>query len=83
MKSGPPVSFSTVITGGLLSSRQPNSRTGNNMNGSELQQIEQRISEGYYEADADALGVMTRLVAEIRRFREEIATETPELELAA
>jgi hypothetical protein len=53
------------------------------MNGSELQQIEQRISEGYYEADADALGVMTRLVAEIRRFREEIATETPELELAA
>ncbi|MDB5921859.1 MAG: hypothetical protein JWN13_795 [Betaproteobacteria bacterium] len=41
------------------------------MDGSELQQIEQRIKEGYYEADADALCVMRRLLAEIRRFREE------------
>jgi hypothetical protein len=41
------------------------------MDGRELQQIEQRIKEGYYEADADALRVMERLLAEIRRIREE------------
>ena len=41
------------------------------MDGRELQQIEQRIQEGYYEADADALRVMQRLLQEIRRFREE------------
>jgi hypothetical protein len=49
------------------------------MDGSELQQIEQRIREGYYEADADALAVMKRLLAEIRRFREEVLTEMPDL----
>ena len=37
----------------------------------ELQQIEQRIQEGYYEADEDALRVMQRLLQEIRRSREE------------
>jgi hypothetical protein len=41
------------------------------MDARELAQIEQRIAEGYYEADPDALRVMQRLVAEVRRFREE------------
>ena len=49
------------------------------MDGSELQQIEQRIKEGYYEADADALCVMRRLLAEVRRFREEALTAAPEM----
>jgi hypothetical protein len=49
------------------------------MDGSELQQIEQRIREGYYEADADALCVMRKLLAEVRRFREESLVAPPEL----
>jgi len=49
------------------------------MDGSELQQIEQRIKEGYYEADADALCVMKRLLDEVRRSREEVSTAGPEL----
>ena len=50
------------------------------MDGSELQQIEQRIREGYYEADADALCVMRKLLAEVRRFREESSlVAAPEL----
>jgi hypothetical protein len=49
------------------------------MDGSELQQIEQRIKEGYYEADADALGVMRKLLAEVRRFREEALVAAPEM----
>jgi hypothetical protein len=49
------------------------------MDGRELQQIEQRITEGYYEADADALCVMRRLVNEVRRFREELWAPAGEL----
>jgi hypothetical protein len=49
------------------------------MDGSELQQIEQRIGEGYYEADADALSVMRELLAEVRRFREDALVGAPEL----
>ena len=52
---------------------------GNIMDGSELQQIEQRITEGYYDADADALCVMRRLVDEVRRFREEVWAPSAEL----
>ncbi|MGZ5152883.1 MAG: hypothetical protein ACXWI6_22710, partial [Burkholderiales bacterium] len=55
------------------------SQTGHSMDGSELQQIEQRIKEGYYEADADALCVMRRLLAEVRRFREEALAAAPEM----
>ena len=55
------------------------------MDARELAQIEQRIAEGYYEADPDALRVMQRLVAEVRRFREaseEAAEEAPAAALA-
>lgn len=40
--------------------------------------IEQRLAEGYYDADLEALRTMKRLVDELRRFRE---TETSEQEL--
>ena len=46
------------------------------MNASELQKIEQRLKEGYYEGDPDTLRTMQQLVAELRRFRE--AAESPE-----
>jgi hypothetical protein len=41
------------------------------MNALELQKIEQRLKEGYYEADADTLRTMQELVAAVRRLREE------------
>jgi hypothetical protein len=41
------------------------------MDARELAQIEQRIAEGYYEADADALRAMRMLVAAVRRLRQE------------
>jgi len=40
------------------------------MDARELAQIEQRLAEGYYEADPDALRAMQRLVEEVRRFRD-------------
>jgi hypothetical protein len=43
-----------------------------------LQKIEQRVKEGYYEADADTLRTMQQLVAEIRRLREVAESEVPE-----
>jgi hypothetical protein len=45
------------------------------MNARELAEIEQRLAEGYYEGDAEALQALERLVAEVRRFRE--ATDAP------
>jgi hypothetical protein len=51
------------------------------MDAQELAKIEQRLAEGYYDADAEALRTMTRLIAELRRFREEEAL--PEAEVPA
>ena len=48
------------------------------MNARDLHEIEQRLKEGYYEADEDALTTMQRLLQEIRRFREEAADEVGE-----
>ena len=47
------------------------------MNARELAEIEQRLAEGYYETDPEALETMRRLVAEIRRFREEADSALP------
>ena len=47
------------------------------MNAQELAKIEQRLAEGYYETDPEALETMQRLVAEIRRFREEAESVLP------
>ena len=47
------------------------------MDAQELAQIEQRLAEGYYEADPETLKAMQRLVAEIRKFREEAAAMVP------
>jgi hypothetical protein len=47
------------------------------MDARELAQIEQRLAEGYYETDPEALEIMRRLVAEIRRFREEAESVAP------
>ena len=41
------------------------------MNALELQKIEQRLKEGYYEGDPDTLRTMQELVAAVRRLREE------------
>ena len=43
------------------------------MDAQEIRRIEQRLAEGYYDADAEALQTMQRLIAELRRFREEEA----------
>jgi Spy/CpxP family protein refolding chaperone len=43
-----------------------------------LQKIEQRLKEGYYEADPDALRTMQQLVSEIRRLRELAESEVPD-----
>lgn len=40
------------------------------MNASELQKIEQRLKEGYYEGDPDTLSTMQALVKALRSFRE-------------
>jgi len=48
------------------------------MDAQELRNIEQRLAEGYYDADAEALRTMRRLVAELRRFREEEAEPEPD-----
>jgi len=45
------------------------------MDALELQRIEQRLKEGYYEGDADTLRTMQELIQAIRRVRE--AAETP------
>ena len=47
------------------------------MDARELSQIEQRLAEGYYETDPEALEVMRKLVAEVRRFREEVDSVLP------
>lgn len=47
------------------------------MDARELAQIEQRLAEGYYESDPEALETMRRLVAEVRRFREEVELLMP------
>jgi hypothetical protein len=47
------------------------------MDARELAQIEQRLAEGYYETDPEALRTMQRLVAEVRRFREEADSMLP------
>ena len=47
------------------------------MNAQELAVIEQRLAEGYYETDPEALETMRRLVAEVRRFREEAESALP------
>jgi hypothetical protein len=41
------------------------------MNATELQKIEQRLKEGYYEGDPDTLRTMQALVRALRSFREE------------
>jgi hypothetical protein len=41
------------------------------MNALELQKIEQRLKEGYYEADSDTLRTMQALVAAVRRLHDE------------
>jgi hypothetical protein len=51
------------------------------MDAQELRKIEQRVAEGYYDADAEALRAMKCLLAELRRFREEEAL--PEAEVLA
>jgi hypothetical protein len=43
------------------------------MDAQELRQIEQRLAEGYYEADAEALRAMQKLIQVLRRLREEEA----------
>ena len=48
------------------------------MNMSELQKIEQRLKEGYYEGDPDTLRTMQQLIEELRHLR-----EAAELERAA
>ena len=48
------------------------------MDAQELRKIEQRLAEGYYDADAEALRTMRRLVAELRRFREEESEPEPD-----
>ena len=48
------------------------------MNASELQKIEQRLREGYYEGDPDTLHTMRELVEELRRFRESVEIEEPD-----
>ena len=47
------------------------------MDAQELAKIEQRLAEGYYETDPETLETMRRLVAEIRRFREEAESALP------
>jgi hypothetical protein len=49
------------------------------MDAQELRQIEQRLAEGYYDADAEALRTMKRLIEELRRFREQEALREAEL----
>lgn len=44
------------------------------MNALELQTIEQRLKEGYYQGDLDTLQTMQLLVSEVRRFRETAET---------
>lgn len=41
------------------------------MNATELQKIEQRLREGYYEGDPDTLRTMQELVTALRSFRED------------
>jgi hypothetical protein len=48
------------------------------MDAQELRKIEQRLAEGYYDADAEALRTMRRLIDELRRFREEEAEPEPD-----
>jgi hypothetical protein len=49
------------------------------MDAQEIRRIEQRLAEGYYDADAEALQTMQRLIAELRRFREEEALREVEV----
>ena len=49
------------------------------MNVQEIRKIEQRLAEGYYDADAEALQTMQWLIAELRRFREEEAAREVEV----
>jgi hypothetical protein len=49
------------------------------MDAQELRKIEQRVVEGYYDADAEALRTMKNLIAELRRFREEEALREAEV----
>jgi hypothetical protein len=48
------------------------------MNAQELSKIEQRLAEGYYDADAETLRTMRRLVDALRRYREEEAEPEPD-----
>lgn len=47
------------------------------MDARELAQIEQRLAEGYYDTDPEALEAMRRLVAAVRRLREEAESTLP------
>lgn len=47
------------------------------MDAKELAQIEQRLAEGYYDTDPEALEAMRRLVAAVRRLREEAESTLP------
>jgi hypothetical protein len=53
------------------------------MDAQEIRRIEQRLVEGYYDADAEALRTMKRLIEELRRFREEEASREREGEVLA
>jgi hypothetical protein len=52
------------------------------MDAQELRTIEQRLAEGYYDADLESLRTMKRLVDELRRFREG-EESTQELEVSS
>jgi hypothetical protein len=49
------------------------------MDSRELQTIRQRLSEGYYAADAEALGAMRLLLDTVHHLREEELTVPEEL----
>jgi hypothetical protein len=49
------------------------------MDAQEIRKIEQRVAEGYYDADAEALHTMKRLIEELHRFREDEAMREVEV----
>ena len=53
------------------------------MDSRELQTIRQRLTEGYYDADAEALGAMRLLLDAVHHLREEDLNAPEELETMA
>jgi hypothetical protein len=52
------------------------------MNSRELQSIRQRLTEGYYHADAEALGTMRLLLETVDRLREDESNMAEELTMS-